>query len=180
MSRVVVVLGSARREGNTELLAQAFARGARAAGHEVEFVWAAELHIAPCTGCNVCRRAPDGQCCIQDDMQECCARLAGAEMLVFATPVYFYGPSAQLKALVDRLHAPVRRTFRARTLGLLAVCADAQEETFDAVKAMYKATLRYFSLRDGGIVTACGVEKKGEIAGHAALAAAEEMGRRIR
>ena len=112
-------------------------------------------------------------------MDDCYTRLATADVIVIATPIYFYGVSSQLKCLIDRLHNPIRNSFKVKKLGLLAVCADETESVFDSVVTMYRSVLSYFSLADGGMVTVCGVSEKGDIAGHPKLKIAEEMGRGI-
>lgn len=112
-------------------------------------------------------------------MEDCYRQLSAADVIVIATPIYFYGVSSQLKCLIDRLHNPIRGSFKVKKLGLLAVCADKNETVFDSVITMYRSVLSYFSFEDGGMVNVCGVMEKGSIAGNPKLKAAEEMGRGI-
>ena len=98
--KVVVLQGSTNTDGSTALLAGEFARGAREAGHEVEVAHVAALDIAPCTGCVAC--GYEGPCALSDDFDVLRSKLLAADMLVFATPLYYYGMTAQLKAVVDR------------------------------------------------------------------------------
>lgn len=179
MQNIVVIVGSPRKNGNTERLADALIRGARAAGHTVEKLRVTSQKIGACLGCNACYRDPEHRCVLHDGMEACYALLAQADVIVIATPIYFYGVSAQLKCMIDRLHNPIRNSFRVKKLGLLAVCADQAEDTFDSVIAMYRAALRYFSLTDGGVVTVPGVAEKGDIEGNPKLQAAEEMGEKL-
>lgn len=179
MRKIAVIVGSARKNGNTELLADAFIRGARGAGNEVDKISVAGKKIGGCIGCDACVRDPAHRCILHDDMEDCYARLAAADIIVAATPVYFYSVSSQLKCLIDRLHNPIHSAFHVKKLGLLSVCADETPEAFDSVIAMYRAILRYFSLADGGIVTVCGVCEKGDIAGSPKLREAEKMGAEI-
>ncbi len=179
MKNIVVIVGSPRKNGNTELLADAFIEGARSTGHTVEKISLIGKKLGGCLGCNACYRDEQHRCVQHDDMQACYECLALADAIVIATPIYFYGVSSQLKCLIDRLHNPIRNSFRVKTLGLLAVCADDEGLVFDSVITMYHAVLRYFSLADGGIVTVCGVADKGDIKGNPKLKAAEEMGRGI-
>ena len=179
MKNIVVIVGSPRKNGNTELLADAFIEGARSAGNTVDKISVIGKKIGGCIGCNACCRDAEHRCIQHDDMEDCYRRLSAADAIVIATPIYFYGVSSQLKSLIDRLHNPIRNSFKVKKLGLLAVCADEKESVFDSVVTMYRSVLSYFSLADGGMVTVCGVSEKGDIAGHPKLKAAEEMGRGI-
>lgn len=179
MKHIVVIVGSPRKGGNTDLLADALIAGALAVGNTVDKISVAEEHIAGCLGCNACRRDGKNHCVQRDDMDDVYARMAKADVLVFATPVYFYGVSSQLKCLIDRLHNPIRNTFQVKKLALLSVCADTLPTVFDSIKTMYALTLSYFSLEDGGMVCVHGVEARGAIGGNPALKKAEELGRSL-
>lgn len=179
MKNIIVIVGSPRKNGNTELLADAFIEGARSTGNHVEKISVIGKKIGGCIGCNACYRDAEHRCVQHDDMEDCYRRISIADVIVIATPIYFYGVSSQLKCIIDRLHNPIRSSFKVKKLGLLAACADEKESVFDSVITMYRAVLSYFSLDDGGMVTVCGVSEKGDIAGNPKLKAAEEMGRRI-
>ena len=179
MKNIAVIIGSPRRNGNTEALAAAFVKGAEAAGNTVDIIRAAKLDIHGCIGCNACYRSDTRRCVFDDGMTECYERLAKADVLVFASPIYFYNISSQLKSLIDRLHNPIRNGFKVKKLALLAVCADNDDTVFDSALCMYKATLKYFSLEDGGVVTVSGVGDAGAIAGNPLLEKAEALGKAI-
>ena len=179
MKKVLVITGSPRKNGNTEILANAFIDGAKAADNTVETVSVIGKKINGCIGCNNCYRDPLNKCAYNDDMTELYEKMAQADVFVFATPIYFYNVSSQLKCLIDRLHNPIRKTFKVKKLGLLAVCADTKKSVFDSVKQMYADTLDYFSLENGGIITVYGVSEKGDINGNKALDDAFEMGKSI-
>lgn len=105
MSRSILVLkGSPREHGNSSVLADQVAAGASAAGARVESVWLHGLDIQPCSACNGCG-GPGGACVVQDDMQPLYAKLAAADAIVLASPVYWFTLSAQLKACIDRWYA---------------------------------------------------------------------------
>ena len=176
VKNIVVLIGSPRKGGNTDLLANAYADGARKAGHLVHTLSVIGKQIGGCIGCNACYRNEKHLCAQKDDMTQCYAMLAEADVIVIATPIYFYGVSSQLKAIIDRLHNPIRNTFRVKKLCLLAVCADETDMVFDSVKLMYASVLRYFALEDGGIVAVHGVQDKGDIKGNPALERARQMG----
>lgn len=96
-------------------------------------------------------------------MQRIYPKLRDADMLVLASPVYFYGISAQLKAVIDRLHTPMRDSFRIRRTGLLLVGAATLPELFDAILMEYQLTCNYFQLQHVGQVLVRGVREKGDI-----------------
>ena len=179
MSKIVILIGSQRKNGNTDLLAQSFAEGARE-HNEVELISVANHTVKPCTGCNYCYKNDAHLCCQKDDMNEIYDKLREADVLVITSPVYFYGISAQLKAVVDRLHSPIRKNFRIRKMALLSVGADTMPELFDAIIAQYRLSLNYFSFEDLGMVPVRGVEEKGSIEGNAALKEAYELGLSIK
>ena len=175
MSRIIVLVGSVRREGNTELLARAFAEGA-GKRHEVELVSVADYNVHPCLGCNCCFAAEGNQCVQKDDMRKIYEKLKGADTLVIASPVYFYGVSAQLKALIDRLHTPMRNQFPIRRLGLILVGAAVLPELFDPILAQYRMILRFFGLTDIGHILVRGSKEKGDVLQGDGLKQAYDLG----
>ncbi len=107
-------------------------------------------------------------------------KLEKTDIIVIASPVYFYGISAKLKAIVDRLHSPKRNAFKVKKLGLLLVAADTLPTVFDAIKVQYQSVLDYFKLEDEGKVLVRGVIEKGDIEGNEALEEAYNFGKNIR
>lgn len=179
MAKIAVLIGSSRRNGNTEILANAFIDGINKQENSVEIISVIGKKVNGCTGCDFCYRDDSHNCVQKDDMQEIYKRLADANVIVIATPVYFYGVSSQLKCMIDRLHNPIRNTFRVKELVLLAVCADEVPTVFDSLITMYHSILSYFSLENGGMITVPGVAGKGDIQGHAALLEAHKLGERF-
>lgn len=175
MGRIVVLVGSMRKGGNTDLLARAFAEGARK-NHEVEIVSVADYKVNPCIGCNSCFTREGNQCFQKDDMAEIYKKLKVADIIVIASPVYFYGISAELKAIVDRLHTPMRNEFQVKKLALLLVGAATLPELFDAIKLQYQLVLDFFHLEDAGMVLVRGVRDIGDIRGTKALEEAYDLG----
>lgn len=175
MSRIVVFVGSVRKNGNTDLLARAFVDGAKK-NNDVEVVSVADYKINPCIGCNSCFARENHQCFQKDDMELIYRKLMDADIIVAASPVYFYGISAQLKAIVDRLHTPLRSEFPVKKLALLLVGAATLPELFDAIKVQYQLILNYFHLEDAGMVLVRGVKDIGDMEGHPALQEAYDLG----
>ena len=100
MKKVLIISASPRKGGNSDLLCDEFARGAVKAGHEVEKIRLAEKKIGYCIGCYACRTF--GKCFQQDDANGIIEKMLASDVIVLATPVYFYSMDAQLKALIDR------------------------------------------------------------------------------
>lgn len=175
MGRIVVLVGSMRKGGNTDLLAQAFAEGA-SKNNTVEIVSVSDYKVNPCIGCNSCFTREGNQCFQKDDMAEIYKKLKVADAIVIASPVYFYGISAELKAIVDRLHTPMRNEFRVKRLALLLVGAATLQELFDAIKLQYQLVLNFFHLEDAGMVLVRGVKDIGDIKRTKALEEAYDLG----
>ena len=132
------------------MLARAFVEGARK-NNDVEVVSVADYQVNPCIGCNTCFTKENHECFQKDDMELIYKKMMDADVIVAASPVYFYGISAQLKAIVDRLHTPLRNEFRVKKLALLLVGAATLPELFDAIKVQYQLILNFFKLEDAGM-----------------------------
>ena len=153
--KIVVLEGSPNPKGSTHILADCFRQGAEAAGHTVEFIDVAHAKIHPCTGCIHC--GYEGPCVQKDDVESIRKKILGADMLVFATPLYYYGMSAQLKALVDRFCAFNSSMQRKHMKSaLLTVAWNSDSWTFEALEAHYKTLVRYLNLTDMGMVLGYG------------------------
>ena len=105
--KVLILMASPRKEGNTAALAARLAEGVAEAGGQAETVFLQDLAIAPCNGCNACHAEAGAGCVIEDDMQEVYAKMREAGALVLASPIYFFSVTAQLKAAIDRCYALV-------------------------------------------------------------------------
>ena len=151
--KIIVLKGSPHIKGTSNLLADNFINGAEEAGHVVEEIDAAHADIAPCTGCVSC--GYEGPCVQKDDVETIRGKLLGSDMVVFATPLYYYGMTAQLKTVVDRFCA-YNSSLNSRHLksALLTVAWNADDWTFEALTAHYKTLVRYINFDDQGMV--CG------------------------
>ncbi len=107
------------------------------------------------------------------------SKLSTADILVIASPVYFYGISAQLKALVDRLHNPIRNNFTIKKLGLILVGSDVLTELFDAILVQYELIKKYFSLDDIGKVLVRCAKDKGDVYNTNGVKEAIELGKKL-
>ena len=152
---VLVLQGSPNANGSTALLAHEFERGAREAGHAVQVVDVAKLDMEPCTGCVAC--GYEGPCALSDDFDDLRGKILTADMLVFATPLYYYGMTAQLKAVIDRFCSSNSSITRKHLKSaLITVAWNSDDWTFDALEAHYDTLVRYLSLRDCGRVLGAG------------------------
>lgn len=176
--KILVLAGSMRKGGNTDLLVQSFAEGAKEK-HSVEVISVADVQVHPCTGCNACFESEGNRCVQKDDMEAIYEKLKVADMLVIASPVYFYGVSAQLKAVIDRLHNTVRNKFQIRKLALILVGAADLPELFDAIETQYQLVLNFFHLEDAGRVLVRGAKEKGDVKAGDGLEKAFALGRSI-
>ena len=175
---VLILSGSPRKGGNTELLVEAFVKGA-SQKHHVEVVSVHDYKVNPCMGCNACFMSKDNTCAQKDDMTMIYEKMAHADMLVIASPVYFYGLSAQLKGIIDRCHNPIRDTFHIKKTALLLVGAATLPELFDSILMQYLLCLNFFKFEDAGRVLVRGAKDKGDIKNTNALNEAFELGQHI-
>ena len=155
MMQIIVLTGSPNRKGSTNLLADCFRQGAQEAGHTVELIDTAHANVHPCTGCIRCGyQAP---CVQKDDVEDIRRKIRQADMLVFATPLYYYGMSAQLKTMIDRFCA-FNGSIQHKHMksALLAVAWNSDDWTFTALEAHYKTLVRYLNFQDMGMVLGAG------------------------
>ena len=153
--KIVILMASPNLKGSTSILADNFKRGAEESGHTVEMINVCKLKVNPCTGCVAC--GYEGDCVQRDDNEKIRKALLSCDMLVFATPLYYYGMSAQLKAVVDRFCA-YNSSLNRRHLksALLAVAWNSDDWTFESLAAHYKTLVRYINFEDKGMVLGYG------------------------
>ena len=163
MKKVVVISSTPRSGGNSETLAQQFAEGARAAGHEVTYINLRDLGLKFCIGCMVCQKTRS-DCVLNDGMKGLYETVRQADVLAFATPVYYYSVSGQLKTFLDRLNPHYVRENSFRDVYLLATAAE--DEDF-AVDGSVTAVQGWCDCFDGvsikGVLRGVGVNEKGEV-----------------
>lgn len=152
---IIILMGSPNRDGSTAILVNEFARGAREGGHTVEVLDISHMKIHPCTGCVRC--GFEGPCMLKDDNETVKRKLLSSDMVVFATPLYYYGMSAQLKTVTDRFCA-YNSSLHAKHLksALLSVAWNADDWTFEALEAHYRTLVRYIDFDDQGMVLGYG------------------------
>ncbi len=180
MSKKILVISTGpRKGGNSDLLADEFIRGAQDAENSVEKVTLYDKSISFCKGClsclNTCR------CVIHDDADTIAQKMLTADVLVFATPVYYYGMCGQMKTMLDRANPLYSSNYRFREIYLLATAAESSEHTVDGTVTGLQGWIDCFEhARLAGTVFGGGVTAVGEIKGHPALKTAYAMGAEIR
>lgn len=176
--KVLVISTSIRAKSNSEVLAHAFEDGAKAAGHDVEFVSLKDKTIAFCKGCLACQKM--GRCVINDDANEITEKILNAEAVVWATPIYYYEMSGQMKTMIDRANSLFPRDYQFRDVYLLSVAAEDDEETDARAVSGLNGWIDCFEhARFAGKVFAGGVDAPDAIEGHPALKEAYELGKTI-
>jgi multimeric flavodoxin WrbA len=173
--RVLGLVGSPRKDGNTDILVEAILGAARAKGHEVEKVHLSDLDIGPCRDCRGCKSGGMA-CVVADGMQSLYPRLDAADAIVFGTPVYWCGPSATMKLAFDRLR-PYFAThgLRGKKALLAAPAGDGPGEA-DLLVRMFKRSWRALGVEFAGQVLATGYDR-GDVRGDAeAMAQAAALG----
>ena len=165
MKNILVILGGGRPKGNTAQLVEAFVRGACEAGHQVETVSLLKTEVKGCLGCNACRY---GKPCIQrDGFNALVPRILAADLIVFASPLYFWTVSSRMKAFIERFYCiaqedekpPLGRyeKYPVKDCALLMTSADNFFWTFEQAVSYYQFTLvNYIGLRDKGMLLAGG------------------------
>ena len=178
MKKVLILSGSPRKDGNSDILCGEFARSAADAGNEVETVRIAEKKIGYCRACYYCR-SHNGECAIKDDMAEVLQKMINADVLVLASPVYFYSIDAQLKALIDRTVARWTEV-RNKEFYYIVTCADGERASAETTLACFRGYADCVSgAVEKGVIYGTGVYQKGEIKASPAMTAAYEMGQTV-
>lgn len=154
--KITVLTGSPRRNGNSTYLAEQFIKGAEEQGHEVFRFDCAFRQVEPCRACNRC--GMDGPGISNDDFQELRPHLIGADMVVFATPMYYFGFSAQMKRVIDRFYA-INGQIKgaAKRAALLMTYADTSRKEAEPIRLHYRTLMDYLGWTSVGEVVAPGV-----------------------
>lgn len=176
--KILILSSSPRKGGNSEALAAAFAGGAQEAGNLVETVYLREKQYGFCKGCLACQKL--GHCVIRDDAVEIAAKMHDADVLVFATPVYYYSVSGQLKTMLDRANPLYDTDYRFTKAYLLATAAEDEPETVEGTEKAVRGWVDCFPrCKLAATIFAGGVNEVGEIAGHPALEKAYQTGKEV-
>ena len=178
MKKVVVISTSLRAGSNSHALAEQFAEGAKAAGNEVEFITLRGKEIKFCVGCLACQKL--GRCVINDDVNDIMAKVLESDVVCWATPIYYYEMSGQMKTLIDRMNAMYPKDYCFRDIYLLATATENEEETPKRAETGLTGWIDcYPKSRLAGTLFCGGVSMPRDIEGNGKLLEAYELGKNV-
>lgn len=151
---ILVLNGSPRQKGNTARLVRAFEKGAAGAGHSVSVEMVSLQNIKGCLACEYCHEKKPGECVQKDDMQALYPKIKAADMLVLASPIYYYTMTGQLISVLDRTYALGRLGHIRKTVLILS---SGSPNMYDAAVSQYKGVIRWWGAEDAGIFAVPGI-----------------------
>lgn len=181
MSKNILILtGSPRKGGNSDKLADAFIAGAQQAGHTTVKYSTAGKNIKGCIDCKTCF-SKGSACSFPDDFNELAPLVEQADMIVFATPLYWFSFPTQLKAAIDKFYSFLigNRELKIKECGLLVSAGDKDESIFDGIVMSYKLIARFLNWEDVGTILVPGLHGKDDILSTDGLGRAEALGKSI-
>lgn len=162
MKKVLIISTSLRKNSNSEYLAKEFEKGAEDAGNEVEFISLSGKNIGFCQGCLACQKTQ--KCVIKDDANEIADKVKNADILVFATPIYYYEMCGQMKTLLDRCNPLFPSDYMFRDVYLLATAADGNDSAMDgAVQGLQGWIDCFEKAKLAGVVRGVGINGAGSV-----------------
>ena len=147
----ITVLNGSPRKQNTSFMVDAFVAGAEEAGHTVEVIQVGKMKIGGCLGCEYCHGKGEGQCIQKDDMEKVYPAFADCDMIVFASPIYYFGMTAQIAAAIQRVYALMKWPKATKAALLLS---SMSPNVYDGAIATYKGILGFTGIEDAGVFTA--------------------------
>ena len=178
MKKVIVISTSLRQGSNSDMLADKFAEGAKAAGHEVEKISLVGKNVQLCKGCPAGQKL--GRCVIDDDVNDMMAKVLKADVVAWATPIYYYEMSGQMKTLIDRMNAMYPLDYQFRDIYLLTTAAEDEESTPKRAESGLTGWIDcYPKSRLAGTLFCGGVNGSRDIDGNPKLQEAFELGSNI-
>lgn len=176
--KVLIITSSLRNNSNSGEMADAFMKGAVAAGNQVEIISLAGKHIEFCKGCLACQKTKI--CVINDDTIEIVEKMLNSDVLVFASPIYYYSIAGQLKTMLDRANPLYPSEYKFRDVYFLSCAAEDHEETVVGARTAIEGWVACFAkAKLSGVVFAGGVGAPGEIKDHKALKESYTMGQNV-
>ncbi|HIS69062.1 MAG TPA: flavodoxin family protein [Candidatus Gallacutalibacter stercoravium] len=174
--RICVISGSPRKEGNSDTLCDEFQKGCQQAGHQVVKICLREKEIHFCNACYACKKT--GVCVQQDDVFEILQEMAAADVIVLATPVYFYSMAGQVKTLIDRCLASGAK-LAGKEFYFIATAAAEKNEMERTIDALRGFTDCLPGSKVCGVIYGAGAWQLGDIKGNPAMQEAYQMGKSI-
>ena len=165
MKKILAVVGSPRKGGNTDLLVQKMAEGAVSKGARVDTLWLGKLNIRECDGCHVCWMGK--HCSKNDDMLDIYPKITESDAIIFGTPVYWYAPTALMKAFIDRFvyfNCPqTRAKIRGKSAALVIPFEEENPDTAKPVVEFFEKCLGYLEMNLVGSIVVGGAGEKGDV-----------------
>src|SRR5512139_2755765 len=144
--KIIGLVGSPRKGGNTDLLVSAILYGAGASNHEIEKLFLYDLGISPCVDCRGCKKRTY-RCVLKDDMKQLYPKLEEADVIVFGTPLYWYGPTAKMKLFIDRLRPFATSKRLAGKSAVLAIPSEEGAKACNALVKMFELSMKYLDVK---------------------------------
>lgn len=179
--KILVLCGSPRKHGNTDLLSDAFLKGASEAGFEAEKIYIRDKQINGCMGCSVCQKN-GGSCVQKDDMAEIYKKMTAADIIVLASPVYFYTWSSQMKTLLDRSFA-MEQTLKNKVFYLISAGAAPTKDYMKTMQICFEQYVDCFRRggnQIGGSVFGLSADRSGAVSGSDEERQTYELGKNMR
>ena len=155
--KIAVFNGSPRKQ-NTAAMIDAFCEGAKAAGHEVEVYHVGRMNIAGCKGCEYCHTKGNGACIQKDDFEKLLPAYRESDMIVFASPIYYFGMTAQMEAAIQRVYC-IGKPLKATKAALLLSMGSSG---YQSAIAQFEGYMAYAQIENAGVITAAGDENQSE------------------
>jgi multimeric flavodoxin WrbA len=177
MKKVLIVAASPRKNGNSDLLAQQFAKGAEENGNRVEVIYLRDYKINYCMGCLSCQRT--GLCLQKDDMFSFVSKMENADVICFASPVYYYSLAGQMKVFLDRLN-PLFSRMKNKDFYYILTAQDNRKDWLDRAFDAFEGFADCFEdIRRKGRIYGGGATAKGEVKSLPAFQESYEMGKKV-
>lgn len=175
--QVLILSASPRKGGNSDLLCDEFKRGSAESGHQVEKIFLGDREINYCTGCGTC--FDTGKCVQEDDMAEVLDKMIAADVIVMATPVYFYTMNGQMKTLIDRTCPRYAEISNKEMYFIMAAATSSKQSLERTLEGFRGFTSCLTGPQEKGVIYGTGAWKKGDIKGSKAMIQAYEMGEKV-
>ena len=166
MKNILILSSSPRKNGNSDILCEQFIKGAEESGHNTEKIYISDMKINYCTGCGVCNTT--GKCVQNDEMEKLCEKILKADVIVFATPVYFYSMCGQMKVFIDRLVPVYTKLLNSEKANL--------NSTVEAIRGLTRDCME--GTIEKGVILGSGSAEKGDVKNIPAYLESYEMGRK--
>jgi multimeric flavodoxin WrbA len=175
--KVLVLSGSARKGGNSDMLCDQFILGAKEAGHQAEKIFLNGKKINFCKGCEDCQES--GECVQKDDMAGILEKMVAADVVVMATPVYFHTMNGQMKTLIDRTY-PRYSEICNKDMYFIVTAADGRKQAMDrTLEGLREFVICLNGVKEKGVIYGTGVWAVGAVKGNKAMSQAFEMGKQV-